>query len=281
VASASADPKRDSGAPLSGRSVIVTRTREQAAELAEPLEALGAEVLAFPVIEVVDPEDWAPVDAAIEHLADYDWIVLTSANAVERFFERIREIGGDRHALAAARFAVVGSATAARLRSHGFEPALIPADFRAEGLIEEFERLALDEGIGAGEGWRVLVPRALEAREILLDALRDLGCAVDVAPVYRTIAVAPDPAVLERLRAGTVDAVTFTSGSTVRNFVTALQGAGLDPAETMDRLVVASIGPVTTASLRKRGYDADVEASESTMSALANALARALATSAD
>ena len=262
-----------SARPLSGRTVIVTRTREQAAALAEPLEALGAEVLAFPVLEVVDPDDWAPIDAAIGHLSDYDWIVFTSTNAVDRFFRRFGEIAGDTQALGSARLAAVGSATAARLRSRGLEPSLVPDDFRAEGLVEEFRRLAASE---ERVHWRVLIPRALEAREILPDALRELGCEVDVAPVYRTVAATPDPAVLARLRAGTVDAVTFTSGSTVRNFIAALESAGLDPTEVMGRLVVASIGPVTTASLRKRGYQADVEGAESTMPALAEALERVL-----
>ena len=269
------------GGPLAGRSVIITRARAQAAELAEPLEMLGAEVLAFPVIEVVDPEDWGPADAAIARLDDYDWIVLTSTNGVERFLQRVRDVGGDHDALASARFAVVGSATAARLRKHGLQPTLVPEDFRAEGLMDEFRRFASKgaagpTGAGASCAWHVLIPRALEAREILPEALRELGCIVDVVPVYRTVAAEPDRTVLERLRAGTVDAVTFTSGSTVRNFLAVLEGEGLDREAVMDRLTVASIGPITTQALRKRGYDADVEAEESTIPALVRALATAL-----
>ena len=260
-------PHGSPGAPLAGRSVIVTRTREQAAALAEPLEALGAEVLACPVIAIVDPEDWGAADAAIARIAAYDWLVLTSTNGVDRFLGRFEELGAPREALAGVPIAAVGSGTAGRLRAHGLEPLLVPADFRAEGLVDEFARL------GAGPGWRVLIARALEAREILPDTLRELGCEVDVAPVYRTIAAEPDPAVLERVRSGTVDAVTFTAGSTVRNFIALLERAGIDPVQTLGRLVLASIGPVTTAALRKRGFEPDIEARESTMASLADAVA--------
>lgn len=256
-----------SGAPLSGRSVIVTRTREQAAALKRLLEALGAEVLAFPVIAIVDPEDWAPADAAIAALGDYDWVVLTSTNGVDRFLRRFKQISGPRKALLDAHIAVVGSGTADRLQAHGLIPALMPRDFRAEGLIAEFAKL------GAGPGWRVLVARALDAREILPEALREMGCTVDIAPVYRTVAARPDPAVLERVRAGEVDAVTFTAGSTVHNFIEILGAAGIDAAEALGRLVVASVGPVTTEALRRRGIEPDVEADQSTMASLANAVA--------
>ncbi|MEI7815126.1 MAG: uroporphyrinogen-III synthase, partial [Coriobacteriia bacterium] len=123
------------GAPLSGRSVIVTRTLAQAHTLAEPLASLGAEVLAFPVLETVDPEDWGALDSAIANLASYDWVVLTSTNGVERFLRRFRAVGGSSDAIVGAKFAAVGSATAAKLARHGLPPALVPTDFRAEGLV--------------------------------------------------------------------------------------------------------------------------------------------------
>ena len=138
------------GAPLSGRSVIVTRTLAQAHTLVEPLEALGAEVLAFPVLETVDPEDWAPLDAAIANLATYDWVVLTSTNGVDRFLKRFRAVTGPRDAILGTRFAAVGSATAKKLAKHGLPPALVPEDFRAEGLRRGVSR----------DGGRTRVPRA-------------------------------------------------------------------------------------------------------------------------
>lgn len=257
----------NTGAPLSGRSVIVTRTAAQALSLVEPLEALGAEVLAFPVLETVDPEDWTPVDSAIANLASYDWVVLTSTNGIDRFLRRFKVAGGSREAILSVKFAAVGSATAEKLARHGLPPALVPADFRAEGLVEAFRAL------GAGPGWRVLIPRAEEARELLPDALREMGCEVDVVSVYRTQVAVPDPGVIARLREGSVDAVTFTSGAIARGFVSAIEGEGLDPRKVMDRLTVASIGPVTTDELTRLGYSADVEATVSTMSSLVDALA--------
>lgn len=248
----------------------MTRTREQSRALAAPLEALGAEVIACPVIAIVDPPDTGPVDDAISRLGEYDWVVLTSTNAVERFLARIETLGHAPAELAATRVAAVGDATARALTARGVEVAFAPPkEFRAEALVDEFVAR------GAGEGWRVLVPRALEAREILPETLRGRGAVVDVAPVYRTVAAEPDPAVIERLRAG-VDAVTFTSPSTVRNFLSLLGAAGLGAAELLDGVVLASIGPVTTNALVESGLRADVEADPSTVPALVDALAARL-----
>ncbi len=255
--------------PLEGRSVIVTRRHDQAASLAEPLEALGAEVVAFPVIDIVPPENWTPADEAARRIEDYDWVVFTSANAVAEFLNRASAVTGDEpvHVLAKPWVAAVGKSTARTLEAIGVQVDLVPEDARAEGLATAFDEM------GAGPGWKVLIPRAEEAREVLPDALRASGAEVDVVVVYRTVPAEPDPAVVERLRAGGVDAVTFTSGSTVRHFVERLADAGLDPSGQMEHLVVASIGPVTTRALEKRGFHADVEAAEATMGSLAAALA--------
>ncbi len=257
------------GPPLEGRSVIVTRTRDQASALAEPLEALGAQVVTFPVIDIVPPENWTPVDEAARRIEDYDWVVFTSANAVAEFLNRASAVTGDEpvHVLAKPWVAAVGKSTARTLEAIGVKVDLVPEDAHAEGLVAAFDDL------GAGPGWKVLIPRAEHAREVLPEALKAAGADVDVVVVYRTVAAEPDPAAVERLRAGDVDAVTFTSGSTVRHFVERLTAAGLDAAEQMDRLVVASIGPVTTNALEKRGFKADVEAAEATMESLAAALA--------
>ena len=255
------------GAPLSGRSVIVTRTFAQAHTLAEPLASLGAEVLAFPVLETVDPEDWSALDSAIANLASYDWVVLTSTNGVERFLRRFRAVGGSSDAIVGAKFAAVGSATAAKLARHGLPPALVPTDFRAEGLVEAFRDM------GAGPGWRVLIPRAEDAREVLPEELRAMGCAVDVVCVYRTQLAEADPAIIERLRAGSVDIVTFTSGAIARGFVSAIEASGLDAEQVMGQLAVASIGPVTSDAIRELGFAVDVEATESTMGSLVDAVA--------
>jgi uroporphyrinogen III methyltransferase / synthase len=256
----------DLGAPLAGRSVLVTRTREQAHSLVDPLEALGAEVLSMPVLVTVDPEDWGPVDAAIESIGNYDWIVFTSTNGVDRFLHRFRARHGDYDDLASTCMAAVGSATAHRMRAEGFPPAIVPEDFRAEGLVAAFREL------GAEKCHRVLIPRAEEAREVLPEALSSMGCEVDVVTVYRTAAADPDPEVISRLRAGTVDVGTFTSGAIAHAFLDAVASAGLDAGTVMNRMVVVSVGPVTTAALKQLGFTADAEAVESTMGSLVDAV---------
>jgi uroporphyrinogen III methyltransferase/synthase len=255
------------GAPLAGRSVVVTRAADQAAGLVDPLEELGAEVLLLPVIAVADPLDFAPLDEAIDEIDAYDWIVLTSVNGVDRFVQRLVQRGHGVEALRIASVAVVGSTTAARLRELGVTPAVVPAEFRAEGIVDAFR------GMSCGPGWRVLVPRAEEAREVLPESLRSMGCTVDVVPVYRLVTADPVPEVLRRLAAGGVDAVTFASGGTARRFAEMLRGAGIDPIAALEGAVVASIGPVTSEALASLGLRVRVEAREPTSSSLVDALA--------
>jgi uroporphyrinogen III methyltransferase/synthase len=264
------DPERDH-LPLSGRSIVVTRSAEQSPGLAAPLEALGAEVLALPVIEIGDPDDWSPADHAIERIGSYDWIVLTSVNGVERLDERM-----DRHQLRMgdlreARFAVVGSATARRLRDFGLEPAVVPEHFRAEGLVAAMRQAGLREGD------RVLIARAAEAREVLPEELTELGAKVDVVPVYRLVTAVPRAEVLERLAAGGVDAVVFASGGTARRFVAMARTAGFDGVKALESTAVASIGPVTTEVLHELGIRVDAEAATSTSQGLVDALVGLLA----
>lgn len=258
------------GAPLAGRSVVVTRSMEQSADLARPLEALGATVVACPVIDIVDPPEPRLVEQAIGRLDTYDWVVLTSTNAVERFFAHPAFTGDPSSAVEAAGVSVaaVGSATANRLRQFGISVDLVPADYRAEGLAQAF----VDRG--ASEGWRFLIPRALEAREVLRDTLEPLGAVVDMVPVYRTVPATPTPEVATRLATGGFDVVTFTSPSTVRNFVAMLLAGGLDPGEVLAGVVRASIGPVTTAALVEAGLEPTVEADPSTVPVLVDAIAK-------
>lgn len=263
------------GAPLAGRSVVVTRAADQAAGLAAPLAAMGAEVLTLPVIEIADPVDFAPLDAAIDGLGRYDWVVLTSVNGVDRFVERLAARGRGLEDLRAASVAVVGSATAARLRELGIEPSLVPADFRAEGLVDAFRDLA------CGPGCSVLVARAEEAREVLPDALHAMGCDVDVVPVYRLATAPADPALIARIAAGGVDAITFASGGTARRFLDMLDAAGVNVASALAGVTIASIGPVTTHMLVSLGLKPDVEAVESTAASLADALSAHFASRAE
>jgi uroporphyrinogen III methyltransferase/synthase len=252
--------------PLEGTCVLVPRAPHQARALARPLEALGADVIVAAVIDTIEPESWAPADDAMARLTDYDWIVLTSTNAVDRFLDRLAHLGIALPATDGPRIAAVGAATAERLEERGASPDLVPGDFRAEGLIDRFR------AIGVTPGMRFLLPRAERAREILPEALRADGAAVDVVPVYRTVPATPEAAVIDRLRNGEVDVVTFTSPSTVRHFIAWAVSAGLDPAEVLTRATAASIGPVTSDALRERGYAVPVEAAESTMVSLVDGI---------
>lgn len=267
------DAREDAAAalPLAGKSVVVTRAAEQSSALAGRLGALGAEVVVVPVIEVVEPEDWAPADAAIRALASYDWIVLTSVNGVETFVARLATLGLPPSALASARVAAVGSATAERLREIGVTPALVPDRSRAEGLVEELR------AIGPESGPRVLVPRALEAREVLPDELRALGFVVDVVPVYRVVTAKVEPEALARLVPGGFDAIVFASGGTARRFVDLLTDAGRDARVALSAAAIVSIGPVTTEALHELGLHAAAEARETTTEALADAVVESLA----
>lgn len=245
---------------LEGTTVVVTRARAQAGALARLLEDAGAEVLAFPTIEIADPESFEELDEAIRNLDVYHWLVLTSANAVERFFARLWFADKDARHLAGLRVAAVGPATARAIEARGVRSDFVPSEHVGEGVLDGL----LDRGVG--EGVRVLLPRALEAREVLPAELRAHGARVDVVPAYRTVPGDGDPAVLERLRAGDVDAVTFTSSSTVKNFVRLVGDFDLGSA------VVACIGPVTAETARELGLKVSVEPEAYTLPALVEAL---------
>lgn len=236
--------------PLFGKRVVVTRAREQASELRVRLEALGAEVLELPAIRV------EPIDVVLPALGGYSWLVFTSANGVRAFFERGMDAAGlDARALGGLRLAAIGPGTAAALEARGLRPDLVPERFVAESLLEGFPE-------PGAPGERVLLARAEQARDVLPEGLGERGYVVDVLAVYRTVPAQPDPALVERVRAGGVDAVTFTSSSTVTNFLDAV-GPIPDP-----RPVVVSIGPVTSATARDLGVPADAEAVEHTIDGL-------------
>ncbi len=257
---------------LAGHTVIVTRARAQSAGLVRMLEEQGADVLALPVIALVDPEDWSPVDAALDGLCAYDWVVFTSANALDRFLGRARSRGMDMGRLvdemAERKVAAVGPATAARCMEEGIRPDYVPEEAVAESLIDGFASL------GLGRGTRVLLPRAQQAREVLPEALRAAGAIIDVVPVYRTMPADADPEVVAHIARGDADIVTFTSPSTVRNFLRMFEST--DAAGTVRGLRSVSIGPVTSDALRAAGIEPFAEAPEHTSDGLVDALVRAV-----
>jgi uroporphyrinogen III methyltransferase/synthase len=238
--------------PLFGKRVVVTRARTQASGLASKLAELGAEVVEVPTIAIDDPADGgAALAASAERVATYDWVVFTSANAVERFVGHLR----DARQFGTARIAVVGTATAAALAAFHVVPDLVPDRFVAESLVESFP-----EGTG-----RVLVPQAAEARPVLVDGVRAKGWDVDVVEAYRTVTGRPTDRELRR--AAEAHAVTFTSSSTVTGY---LEVGGTVPP------VVASIGPITSETCREHGIAVTVEADPSTVAGLVAAVVAVL-----
>ncbi len=242
--------------PLFGRTVVVTRAREQASGLRAALEQLGAAVAELPAIVV------EPLPVTLPDLERFTWLVLTSANGVEALFAALHAAGRDARALAGLRVAVIGPGTAAALEAHGVRADLLPDRFVAEALLDGFPA-------PGRTGEAVLVARAEHARDVLPDGLAARGYAVEVLPLYVTRPAPPDADVVAALRAGRVDAVTFTSSSTVTNFCDAVGPLEHPP-------LVVSIGPVTSATARERGLRVDAEASVHTIDGLIARLVEAL-----
>jgi uroporphyrinogen III methyltransferase/synthase len=245
--------------PLFGRSIVVTRAREQASTQRGALEDLGATVVELPTIAV------ERIEFALPDLAAYDWVVFTSVNGVDAFFvDGLWQQGLDARALAGLQVTAIGPATASALLGYNVHVDLLPERAVAEALLEAFPE-------PAAHGPRVLLVRAEQGRDVLLDGLTTRGYSVDVLAVYRTVRAEPDAATLERVRAGDVDAVTFTSSSTVDNLCDLL-GAVPDPQP-----VVVSIGPATSETARARGLRVDIEADPHTIDGVIEALLSVLA----
>jgi uroporphyrinogen III methyltransferase / synthase len=232
---------------LTGKTIVITRAASQSADLRSLLEDLGARVIECPTIHLVPPKSWKPVDDAIRRLNTYQWLLFTSANAIEQFMDRM----GDRRP--AIPIAVVGSATAARLEQWGLKPALVPKEFRAEGLLEAFPENLV--------GTRILFPRAEVARELLPEELRRRGANVDVVTVYRTMKAFAGN-IGEILETERVDCIIFTSPSTIPEDLHML------PTGT----ALAVIGPVTREAAQLLGLKPDIVPIQSTVPALAAAI---------
>ena len=251
---------------LTDLGVVVTRSLVDARILGEALQARGATPYYFPTISQEPPEDWGEVDGAMDNLGAYRGIILTSPRAVETFMGRLHERGYGPGNLAGTMVLAVGEKTAAALTEHGVEPDVVPERFRAEGLVE------ILAGMGI-RGDRFLLPRAQEAREILPRRIEELGGEVTVAPLYRTVPADPDTRGLVNFhRAGMVDVLTFTSGSTFRFFLEIL---GLPMAEEIiGKAKLACIGPVTAGFVREAGFEADIVPGRSTVDDLVLSMER-------
>jgi uroporphyrinogen III methyltransferase/synthase len=251
--------------PLFGKKVLVTRAREQASELSERLRELGAIPIEFPTIGILPPENWADVDHGISRLAMYDWIIFTSANGVRFFLQRLFSLGRDVRDLKGPRVCAIGPKTAETLQGLKIRVDLMPKEYRAEAILEGLRREDL-------KGKKILIPRARMARDILPDELRKAGADVEVAEVYQTVRPREKlDEVRDLLKKGAISAVTFTSSSTVSNFVEMM---GKEEArELTAKLTVASIGPITAGTARSLGIETTVMPEEYTIPALVEALA--------
>ena len=247
-----------------GKTVLVTRSREQASRLVELLSAAGARSLEVPTMEIVPPDDLAPLDRALAQLSGYDWVIFTSANGVKAFMDRLFQQGRDVRALGQAKIAAIGPATAEALRAWSLNADLVPETFQAEGLLD-----ALTPQVAPGT--RILLARAAVARDVLPENLVRLGAHLDVAPVYQARpprAVPPDAATA--LNEGRVDVLTFTSSATVHNFAALVGKARFQ--ELAAHATVAAIGPITAATLKEYGITPQIEPADFTIPALVEAI---------
>jgi uroporphyrinogen III methyltransferase/synthase len=252
--------------PLFGKRIVVTRAREQASSFLSALSRLGARCIEFPTIEIVPPESWDEIDRAIEELNKYQWLLFTSVNGVKFFLSSLDRCGRDIRDLKGIKIATIGPKTAGAWLRMGIRPDLMPDEYRAEALLTAFQNHSL-------EGVRFLLPRAAMAREILPDELARLGARVDVIPIYRTVKPAHRVAGVKRLlEQGLLDMVTFTSSSTVKNFVEMFDVDMTLLKQWMQRVSVACIGPVTAETVEKYGFSASLVASSYTIEALTDAI---------
>ena len=246
--------------PLFGRGILVTRAADQAGEFSRLLAGHGAHVFECPTIELVPPGDYSELDAAIGSLARFDWLVLTSANAVKYFFARLAALGLDTRALGQARVCAVGPKTAASLLPYGIRPDLVPADYKGEGVVDAFRAMDI-------AGKRVLFPRADKAREVIPAGLAALGAEVAAPVAYRNVVPASLPAnILQALEERRIHCVTFTSSSTVENLATMVGENRL--LKLLEGVAIASIGPITAKTCRDLGLDVRIEPAEYTVAAL-------------
>ena len=257
--------------PLAGKRIVVTRARKQAETVARAIEELGGDVINFPTIEIRPLESFAAFDAALDKLSLYDWVIFTSVNSVEPFLERLKLRGETAEALSAHKVGAIGAETAKRLEAARIRASLVPERYQAEGILDA---ISPEEICGK----RVLIPRAAEAREILPATLRKWGAVVDVVVAYRTELPRLDVRPLSDLLVERkVDVITFTSSSTVRNFVRLFGGRKL--GEIARGSTIACIGPITAATVEELGGRADIVADQFTVKDMLRAIVEHFQTS--
>ena len=249
--------------PLLGKTIVVTRAREQASASAELLTSLGAEVIQFPTITIAPLADYSEVQAELAALPNYDWVIFTSVNSVRHFWQQLGLAGKDSRALGACKIAAVGPATTVELEKHGITPDFVPEKFVAEDIAQGLVALGI-------EGKKVLLPRALVAREVLPETLAKAGAKIRVLPIYETKPCAKEQEkVLKAIEGDSLDCITFGSSSTVTNFLS------LIPAKTLKehpKVKLGCIGPITAKTLTDAGLTCDFMPEDYTIPALVDVL---------
>ncbi len=249
--------------PLTGKKILVTRARDQSGEFATRLKNLGAEVIEFPTIEIVPPLHWEELDRAIDRLKSYDWVLFTSANGVNFFWQRFRE-KGRRRLPPSLKICAIGPATAHQLKERKISVDFMPKEFVAESILKGFNKMEI-------RGKRILLARAKKARDVLPRGIRKMGAEVDVVEVYRTVRPKGGSRRLKKiLSEETIDAVAFTSSSTVDHFVELLKKEDL--TQLLKKIAIACIGPVTAETAREWGMRAQIQPREYTVPALTQAI---------
>jgi uroporphyrinogen III methyltransferase/synthase len=248
---------------LFGKRIVITRSREQASVLREALAELGAQVVEIPTIEIRDPASWEPLDQAIQRLEEFHYLLVTSANGVRSFLGRLKVCGRDVRDLKGVTIGAIGPATAAEFAKSGIRVDLVPEKYRAEGLLETLRSHDL-------KGKSFLIPRAKVARDILPRELGKLGAHVEVVEAYEAVAPPLRRGQLKRLLTPLPDLIVFTSSSTASNFARLFRDCQLE--RILRGIAVASIGPITSDTVRGLGLSVSVEARESTIPGLLQAI---------
>jgi uroporphyrinogen III methyltransferase / synthase len=250
--------------PLFGKRIVITRARAQASSLVSMLTRLGAHCIEIPSIQIVPPQDLDPLRKSIEEINKYDWLVFTSVNGVKFFFDTLFDMGRDVRVLGHLKFACIGPVTKERLRDFGITSDILPQTYRAESVIDAFSMVEIKDK-------KVLLPRAKKARTILPEELTKMGARVDEVTAYETrLDDEGKEELISLLESNEIDAVTFTSSSTVSNFMSMLESK--DTKKLLKNVVTASIGPITSDTARSLDIEPAIEAKEYTIQGLVDSL---------
>ena len=251
--------------PLFGKTIVVTRPKDQSYEFLSDLESMGANVLSFPTIEITPPRSYNALDDAINTIGQYDWVIFTSVNGVKSFFNRLKYLNKDIRELHRAKIAAIGEITAQEIENKGIRVDIVPNDFKAEGLIKKLKRESI-------RNTKVLIPRARVARDILPESLKEFGAIVDVVTAYVTKKPSKQSTkiIAKLLNENSVDIISFTSSSTARNFFELVP----DFKQNKKRPIIASIGPITAQTVKDFGYKSEIVPKNYTVGSLALEIAK-------